>query len=176
MEDLMASPTDLKIDRATRDLLRSDLRSDAVRLETVDVMIVRGEWQAAREALADASRLIDQLEQLGLEDDDEREHYQITADPEWFAEWLQRKHDDLKRDIAYEVRYLERVEAGKADYSFYGCGPEEAISSRRGYVAEQRSELKRIELLLGRLTPAGTRARPGGRRNAVVDQLAGSTY
>jgi hypothetical protein len=154
----------ITIDRITADLLGADLRVDAERLEGVGAMLDRGEWRAARGTLADAGRLIDQLEQLeqlgSASGHDARGRYKLTVDLEWFIAWLQRKRDDLLGDIAYELAYVKRVEEGSADFGFYGDSPQESIALTQLRVAEQRSELTRIEALVGSLGAADDGERP----------------
>ena len=123
------------VDRGTREVLRNCLRSEAYQLESFEGAIHGSDRAVAHEALARAVHVVDTFDQLGWEDDDPRERYEITVALDSFVPWLRGQRRDLAESLVYQTTDMTAV--------------------RHDEVFGWRRELKAIEALLERLDSAG---------------------
>ena len=110
----------IAVDRGTRDVLRNCLRSEAYRLETCEGVIHGSDHDAAHEALARAMHVVDMFDQLGWEDDDPRERYEITVALDSFRPWLRGCRGDLAVSLADEMMCLRLITSGNGAHGSNG--------------------------------------------------------
>lgn len=145
----------ITIDRAMRDVLRNCLRSEAYQLEHCEGVISGSDARAAHEALARAAHLVEMFDQLGWENDDPRERYEITVAPDSFVPWLRGCRGNLAESLADEIMLLRRVAAAHEPHDLDRPTQPEMIAITNGEVFGWRRELQAIEALLERLDPGG---------------------
>ncbi len=145
----------IAVDRGTRDVLRHCLRSEASQLEHCELVIRGSDADAAHEALARATHLVEMFDQLGWTDDDPRERFEITVPLDSFVPWLRGHRDDLTRSLADEFRFLRRITAGDEALNWGGHTQPEMIAMTRDEVLGWRKELNAIDVLLERIDCAG---------------------
>jgi len=143
------------VDRRMRDALRNCLRSEAYQLENFEGAIRGSDREAAHEALACAMHVVGMFNQLGWEDDDPRERYEITVALDSFVPSLQGYRGDLARSLAEEMRCLRRIVARDEAHASNGHAQRDMMAMTHDDVFGWRRELEAIEALLERLDSAG---------------------
>jgi hypothetical protein len=141
----------IAVDRGMRDVLKNCLRSEAYQLEDFEGVMSGSDEEAAHEALAHAVHLVEMFDQLGWEDDDPRERYEITVALDSFVPWLRGYRDDLAESLADEVMFLRRIAAGDEAHDVGGRTQPEMIAMTHDEVLGWRRELEAVEALLERL-------------------------
>jgi hypothetical protein len=154
MATVQLESTAITVDRDTRDVLRTCLRSEAYLLEDFDGAITGSDAQAAHDALARAVHLVEMFDQLGWADDDPHEQYEITVAPESFVRWLRGHSGDLAESLADENMLLPRTSAGDEAKHLGGHTQQDTIAMTNDEVLAYRRELNTIEALLERLDSA----------------------
>jgi hypothetical protein len=145
----------IAVDRGMRDVLRNCLRSEGYLREDFEGLIRGSDEEAAHEALAHAAHLVEMFDQLGWEDDDPRERYEITVALDSFVPWLRGYRGDLEEGLADEIMFLRRIAAGDEAHDSGGRTQQEMIAMTHDEVLGWRRELEAIEALLERLDSAG---------------------
>ena len=145
----------IAVDRDMRDVLRNCLRSEAYQLESFEGAIHRSDRAVAHEALARAVRVVDTFDQLGWEDDDPRERYDITVALDSFVPSLREYRDDLARSLAEEMSCLRRIAARDEAQASNGHAQQDMMAMTHDDVLGWHRELKAIEALLELLDAAG---------------------
>ena len=143
------------VDRGTREVLRNCLRSEAYQLENFEDAIRGSNQDAAHEALACAVHLVGMFDQLGWEDDDPRERYDITIALDSFVPSLREYRDDLARSLAEEMSCLRRIAARDEAQASNGHAQQDMMAMTHDDVLGWHRELVAIEALLQRLDSAG---------------------
>ena len=145
----------IAVDRDMRDVLRNCLRSEAYQLENFEGALRGSDQDAAHEALACAVHVVGMFDQLGWEDDDPRERYDITVAIDSFVPCLREYRDDLARSLAEEMSCLRRIAARDQAHVSNGHGQQDMIAMTHDDVLVWHRELEAIEALLQRLDSAG---------------------
>ena len=145
----------IAVDRGMRDVLRNCLRSEAYQLENFEGAIRGSDQEAAHEALAFAVHAVEMFDQLGWEDDDPRERYEIAVAPDSFVPCLRGYRDDLAMSLAEEMMCLRRIAARDTAHASNGHTQQEMMAMTHDDVLGWRSELEAIDALLERLDSAG---------------------
>ena len=143
------------VDRGTREVLRNCLRSEAYQLESFEGAIHGSDRAVAHEALARAVHVVDTFDQLGWEDDDPRERYEITVALDSFVPWLRGCRTDLAASLADELMCLRLIAAGDTAHASNGHARRDTMAMTDDDVFGWRRELEAIEALLERLDSAG---------------------
>jgi hypothetical protein len=143
-------------DRGVRSALRNCLRSEAYRLEHCDSVISGSDAEAAHEALAHATHLVEMFDQLGWADNDPRERYEITVALDSFVPWLRGHRRDLAESIARETMEMT------------GITHDEVLDWRR--------ELEAIDAFLERLDSMGQSTSRRSDSRPAVALRAGRRY
>jgi hypothetical protein len=146
----------ITVDRGTRDVLRSCLRSEAYQLEHCDAVISGSDPEAAHETLAYAMRLVEMFDQLGWADDDPRQRYEVTVALDSFVRWLRGHRGDLAESLDDEIVFLRRLWAGDEAHDLGGRTQPEMIAVTHDDVLRWRREVQAIDALLDRLSYAGS--------------------
>jgi hypothetical protein len=145
----------IAVDRGMRDVLKNCLRSEAYQLEDFEGVMSGSDEEAAHEALAHAVHLVEMFDQLGWEDDDPRERYEITVALDSFVPWLRGYRGDLAESLADEIMFLRRTAAGDEAHDLGGRTQHEMIAMTHDEVLGWRRELEAVEALLERLDSSG---------------------
>jgi hypothetical protein len=144
----------IAVDHGTRDVLRNCLRSEAYQLESFEGAIHGSDQAAAHEALARAVHAVDMFDQLGWEDDDPRERYEITVALDSFIPWLGGCRADLAASLADELMCLRLIAAGDGAHDSGGQTQKGMMTMTDDDVFGWRRELEAVEALLERLESA----------------------
>jgi hypothetical protein len=142
------------VDRGMRDVLRNCLRSEACQLENCEGVIHGSDSEAAHEALARAVDVVDMFDQLGWQDDDPRERYEITVALDSFVPWLRGCRGDLAVSLADEMKCLRLIAARAEPHSSAGRTQQEMMAMTDDDVLGWSRELEAVETLLERLESA----------------------
>ena len=145
----------ITVDRDMRDVLRSCLRSEAYQLENFEGAIRGSDREAAHRALAYAVHVVEMFDQLGWEDDDPRERYEITVALDSFVPSLRDYRGDLAMSLAGEMTCLRLIAARDEANTSDGHTRQEMMAMTHDDVLGWRTELEAIEALLERLDSAG---------------------
>jgi hypothetical protein len=145
----------IAVDRCMRDVLKNCLRSEAYQLEDFEGVMSGSDEKAAHEALAHAVNLVEMFDQLGWEDDDPRERYEITVALDSFVPWLPGYRGDLAESLADEIMFPRRIAAGDEAHDPGGRTQHEMIAMTHDEVLGWRRELEAVEALLERLDSSG---------------------
>ena len=145
----------IAVDRDMRDVLRNCLRSEAYQLENFEGALRGSDQDAAHEALACAVHVVGMFDQLGGEDDDPRERYDITVALDSFVPCLREYRDDLARSLAEEMSCLRPIAARDVAHASNGHAPQDMMAMTHDDVLGWHRELEAIEALLERLGSAG---------------------
>jgi hypothetical protein len=148
----------ITVDRGMREVLRNCLRSEAYQLEHFEGVISGADEEAAHEALAHASHIVEMFDQLGWADDDPRERYEITVALDSFVPRLEGYKDDLAESLTDEMMFLRATAAGDEAHDWGGRNQPEMIAITHDEVLGWRTELAVIEALLERLGSSGAGA------------------
>jgi hypothetical protein len=95
------------------------------------------------------------FDQLGWEDDDPRERYEITEALDSFVQWLRGCRGDLAVSLADEMRCLRLIAACYQAHDSGGDTQQEMIATTDGDVLGWRRAVGAVEALLERLESAG---------------------
>jgi hypothetical protein len=144
----------MAIDRGMRDVLKNCLRSEAYQLEDFEGVMSGSDEEAAHEALAHAVHLVEMFDQLGWEDDDPRERYEITVALDSFIPWLRGCRADLAASLADELMCLRLIAAGDGAHDSGGQTQKGMMTMTDDDVFGWRRELEAVEALLERLESA----------------------
>ena len=145
---------EIAVDHGTRDVLRNCLRSEAYQLESFEGVIHGSDQAAAHEALARAVHAVDMFDQLGWEDDDARQRYEITVALDSFIPWLRGCRADLAASLADELMCLRLIAAGDGAHDSRGQTQKGMMAMTDDDVFGWRRELEAVEALLKRLESA----------------------
>jgi hypothetical protein len=144
----------IAVDRGMRELLRNCLRSEAYQLENFEGAVRGSDREAAHQALAYAVHVVEMFDQLGWEDDDPRERYEITVALDSFVPCLQGYRGDLARSLAEEMTCLRLIAARDEANASNSPTQQEMMAMTHDDVLGWRRELEAIEALLERLDSA----------------------
>ena len=143
------------VDRSMRDALRNCLRSEAFQLENFEGAIRGSDQEAAHQALAYAVHVVEMFDQLGWEDDDPRERYEITVALDSFVPCLHGYRGDLATSLAEEMTCLRLIAARDEWNASNGRTQQDMMAMTHDDVLGWRRELEAIEALLELLDSAG---------------------
>lgn len=144
----------IAVDRGVRDVLRNCLRSEAYQLENFEGVIRGSDPEAADEALARAADVVGMFDQLGWEDDDPRERYEITVALDSFVPWLRGCRGDLAVSLADEMTCVRLIAARVEAHDSAGHTQQEMMAMTDDDVLGWSRELEAVEALLERLQSA----------------------